>query len=99
MTNTKQNTAQGRIPAWKIGAQLKSGKTVSGETSILFYPDPKKLPDVSSQLGGESGGMVGSHLRVQLECASIHRGDDDKRGLENRRVRDVPQGPEALWRK
>lgn len=86
LTNTKQNTAQGRNPAWKIGARLKSGKTVSGETSILFYPDPKKLPDVSSQLGGQSGGMVSSHLRVQLECACLHHGDGDKRGLENRRV-------------
>lgn len=36
LTNTKQNTAGGRNPAWKIGAQLKSGKILSGETSILF---------------------------------------------------------------
>lgn len=99
LTNTKQNTAQGRNPAWKIGARLKSGKTVNGETSVLFYPDPKKLPDASSQLGGESGGMEGSHLSVQLECACIHHGGDDKRGPENRIVRDVPQGPKALWRK
>lgn len=35
--------------------------------SLLFYSDPKKLPDVSSPLGGDSEYVVGSHLSAQLE--------------------------------
>lgn len=54
--------------------------------SLLFYSDPKKLPDVSSLLGGESRYMVGTHLSAQLEGVCIHHGDDDTRALENRRV-------------
>lgn len=86
LTNTKQNTARGRNPAWKIGARLKSGKIVSGETSSLFSSVLILKSCLMFLLLWEKSSEVDIYLSAQLGGVCIGYGDGGARAMEDSRA-------------
>lgn len=86
LRNTKQNMARGRNPVWKIGARLKSGKIVSGETSSLFSSVLILKSCLMFLLFRKNSSEVDIHLSAQLEGVCIGCGDGGARAKVDSRA-------------
>lgn len=78
--------ARGRKPAWKIGARLKSGKIVSGETSSLFSSVLILKSCLMFLLLWKKSSEVDIHLSAQLGDVCISYGDGGARAKVDSRA-------------